>query len=49
MAEAITPWKQAPINTLKPEPMQIDSSNLRSYRKRRKTNDAKKTYIYIEE
>jgi hypothetical protein len=35
-AEAITPWKQAPTNGSKPEPMQIDSSSFKKLSQKKK-------------
>jgi hypothetical protein len=35
-AEAITPWKQAPTNGSKPEPIQIDSSSFKKLSQKEK-------------
>jgi hypothetical protein len=46
-AEAIIPWKQAPINASKPKPIQIDSSSFKKLSQKEKERQCKKTCICI--
>jgi hypothetical protein len=40
-AEAITPWKQTPINASKPEPMQIDFTSFKKLSQKEKDRQRK--------